>query len=163
MWRVEFGYSQGKVIQEDEAFELENRLDAIDAFVAFNSLEGLMSVTIYVDTPDAMDAARIAQEQLRRLVDIPYPLAEITVQDERLAQERSPDPDAFDNLRSTAEVAEILGVQRQRVHQLRANPLFPDPAWEPAAGPFWHKDDIEEFLAKWERKPGRPRKAPKAS
>lgn len=60
---------------------------------------------------------------------------------------------------SGPEAAEILGVNRQRVHQLAtANPRFPKPLYRLAVGSLWDRRAIEAFDAEWERKPGRPPK-----
>jgi predicted DNA-binding transcriptional regulator AlpA len=45
------------------------------------------------------------------------------------------------------EVAQRLGVSRQRVHQLRSTPDFPDPVAMLAAGPIWESIDIEDWVA----------------
>ena len=58
-----------------------------------------------------------------------------------------------------AEVAELFGVSRQRVSELRRRRGFPAPAAELAAGPVWRVSSIQLFLSEWERKPGRPRKS----
>jgi hypothetical protein len=58
-----------------------------------------------------------------------------------------------------SEVAELLGVSRQRVQELRLRSGFPAPAADLAAGPVWRVSTLNRFLADWERKPGRPRKA----
>ena len=52
-----------------------------------------------------------------------------------------------------AEIAEMLGVSRQRVHQLvRAKTIgFPRPVAELSAGAIWAREDVE----KWARKTGR--------
>ena len=57
------------------------------------------------------------------------------------------------------EVAALLGVSRQRVAELRTKPGFPAPIAEISAGPIWEVSSLNRFLAEWERKPGRPRKA----
>lgn len=50
-----------------------------------------------------------------------------------------------------AEVAEYLGVSRQRVLQLREKPDFPAPVSHLASGPIWESADVE----KWARETGR--------
>ena len=55
-----------------------------------------------------------------------------------------------------SEVAELLGVSRQRVSELRARDGFPEPVAELAAGPVWAVSSLRTFLANWPRKPGRP-------
>lgn len=56
------------------------------------------------------------------------------------------------------EVAELLGVSKQRVDQLRARDDFPKPVAELAAGPVWREDMLQRFIAEWPRRVGRPSK-----
>ena len=65
----------------------------------------------------------------------------------------------FPDLVGTTEVAELLGVTRQRIHELRKAGRFPEPMVELAAGPIWLRPAIESFDKQWERKVGRPRAA----
>ncbi len=55
------------------------------------------------------------------------------------------------NLVGVAEIAEMLGVTRQRVHQLAKTPGFPAPLAELSAGAIWDRADVE----RWARKTGR--------
>lgn len=55
------------------------------------------------------------------------------------------------HLMGVAEIAELLGVTRQRVHQLRQIEGFPAPARALAIGPVWESADIE----RWAREAGR--------
>ena len=50
------------------------------------------------------------------------------------------------HLMGVTEVAKRLGVSRQRVHQLRQSPEFPEPAATLAAGPIWESDDVEKWI-----------------
>jgi prophage regulatory protein len=57
------------------------------------------------------------------------------------------------------EVAEVLGVSKQRVHQLiGAYKDFPTPMAELAMGRLWRRNDIEAWAASHPRPTGRPRK-----
>jgi hypothetical protein len=57
------------------------------------------------------------------------------------------------------EAGEILGVSRQRVHQLASeNPRFPAPVIVTTSGSLWARTAIEAFDRAWTRKPGRPAK-----
>ena len=58
-----------------------------------------------------------------------------------------------------SEVADLLGVSRQRVAQLRTKPGFPAPIAELRSGPIWDAASLGLFLEEWERRPGRPRRA----
>lgn len=56
-----------------------------------------------------------------------------------------------DRLVSRMEIAELLGVTRQRVHQLIAKPDFPAPVATLSVGMIWRREDVEE----WARRTGR--------
>ena len=58
---------------------------------------------------------------------------------------------------SAAEIADLLGVRRQRVHQLRSTRGFPAPLAELRGGAVWDARAIRRFLDTWERRPGRPK------
>lgn len=57
-----------------------------------------------------------------------------------------------------AEVAEVLGVSKQRANQLVKGARFPQPVANLAAGPVWTKPAVLRFNETWTRTPGRPRK-----
>lgn len=56
-----------------------------------------------------------------------------------------------ENLLGVTEIAELLGVTRQRVHQLRQLEDFPRPTATIAAGAIWLREDVEQ----WARETGR--------
>jgi predicted DNA-binding transcriptional regulator AlpA len=62
-----------------------------------------------------------------------------------------------EDILGTTEVVELLGVSRQRIHELRTAGRFPEPMVELAAGPIWLRSGIEAYLETWSRKAGRPR------
>lgn len=66
-----------------------------------------------------------------------------------------------DTLVGAGEIAEILGVTRQRVHSLsRTYADFPKPVAELAAGRVWRMEEIRDWMkAHPDRKGGRPRKS----
>lgn len=60
---------------------------------------------------------------------------------------------------SGPEAAGLLGVSRQRLHQLhREHPEFPTPLYQLKVGPLWLRAAVEAFDRQWERRSGRPRK-----
>jgi hypothetical protein len=61
-----------------------------------------------------------------------------------------------DRLVGVAEIAEMLGVSKQRVGQLRDVKGFPSPAAVLAVGPIWRASSLERFVSEWSRRPGRP-------
>ena len=58
-----------------------------------------------------------------------------------------------------AEVAEMLGISRQRVTTLSKRDDFPAAVARLASGPVWRAGDLSTFAEGWQRKGGRPRKA----
>ena len=59
-----------------------------------------------------------------------------------------------------AEIADILGVNRQRASALQTRHDFPAPVAHLKMGPVWTRTSLANFADTWERKPGRPRKVP---
>ncbi len=57
-----------------------------------------------------------------------------------------------------SEVAELLGVSRQRASDLQNRHGFPDPVAILASGPVWMRKQLNSFTSTWDRKPGRPRR-----
>ena len=55
------------------------------------------------------------------------------------------------DLVSTAEIARLLGVTRQRVQQLAKTDGFPTPAATLSMGSVWHTDDIRAWAARTDR------------
>ena len=56
------------------------------------------------------------------------------------------------DLVGAAEIAQMMGVARQRVHELaRVHVDFPEPVVELSAGRIWQKADIEAWMATRER------------
>jgi prophage regulatory protein len=47
-----------------------------------------------------------------------------------------------DSLVSTVEIAELLGLTRQRVDQLSRTPAFPEPVASLAIGRVWDRDEV---------------------
>jgi predicted DNA-binding transcriptional regulator AlpA len=57
------------------------------------------------------------------------------------------------HLVGTAEIADMLGVSRQRVHQLTSREDFPEPIAVLASATIWEREAVEE----WARRTGRQR------
>lgn len=72
--------------------------------------------------------------------------------------ERRAEAPTMPELMSAAEIADELGVSRQRVHQLRDTAAFPAPLADLRGGAVWDAAAIRKFNDEWERKPGRPRR-----
>lgn len=84
-----------------------------------------------------------------------WPVVRLEVIDEEALNEV---PTGLPDLVSGPEVGRILGVNRQRVHQLaHQHSQFPKPLYQLGVGSLWDRHAIERFAQQWERKPGRPR------
>lgn len=118
------------------------------------------SATLTVEAPDPARAGSYALDELLHAAgEAKMPTGEVAALEVLTAAEadRRLDEPSFPELVGAAEAAEILGVSRQRVHQLHTeNPRFPEPVVELRLGPLWLKASIDAFLRSWERKSGRP-------
>lgn len=149
MWAVTLRYGSG------DPDGLERWEEALEAFDAATAVErgGGVTLTLYVDAADPIAAASAAAV-LAAPVTAASPVG-VTVADEEAhlaAAYRTNLPD----LVSAPEVAERLGVSRQRVHQLQNAPGFPAPLYRLRTGPVWDALAIATFAKTWERRPGRP-------
>lgn len=85
-----------------------------------------------------------------------YELADLRVSSPAVREAEAFRPDTPELLAAT-DVAELLGVTRQRVHQLhKARGDFPAPYVRLGSGPVWTRPAIEAFNTGWSRKGGRP-------
>ena len=104
----------------------------------------------------AADGACHVVELAAKEVGLPaWPLVRVEVVTEEVL-DRELAVSNFPDILGTAEVTELLGVSRQRLHELRGAGRFPRPIKELASGPLWLRPTVESFLRTWERKPGRP-------
>lgn len=85
-----------------------------------------------------------------------YPVVSVEVL-EWAEFERQLEIPTFPNVVGVTELADMLGVSKQRASELARVEHFPKPFVELASGPIWVEPNIRDFVATWERKPGRPR------
>lgn len=62
---------------------------------------------------------------------------------------------SVDQLVGAAEIADLLGVSRQRVTQLTSRGDFPRPVATLAMGKIWRRDDVEEWIEARDKRLGR--------
>jgi predicted DNA-binding transcriptional regulator AlpA len=62
----------------------------------------------------------------------------------------------FPDVVGSQEVTEMLGITRQRFHELRSSGRFPEPIIHLAATPVWMRAAVTTFTSEWDRRPGRP-------
>jgi hypothetical protein len=132
-----------------------------DAGAAVGTRPGRLSVTLSVEAEDPATAFDVGLDRVYAAVlPMATPGAAIAggelLADEE-ADQRLAGP-AFPELVGIAEVAELLGVTRQRASELQHRAGFPRPVALLRSGPVWRKGDLSSFAATWTRKPGRPRR-----
>jgi predicted DNA-binding transcriptional regulator AlpA len=103
-----------------------------------------------------------AFERSWALLDRVYPIRRSDLLDWRIHREgkevSTKELPVFPEFVGVSEVAELLGVSKQRAWTLARRPDFPSPARVLKATPVWLKRSITAWREQWERKSGRPRK-----
>lgn len=131
----------------------EDELVEVDAIVARVPGAGI-DVTVHVDAASATEAITGSESVVSTVEGDVIAVRAVT----QVEHDRAAEAFAVPELMSATEVADELGVTRQRVHQLRANPAFPAPLADLRGGAIWEADAIRTFNRQWQRKPGRPAK-----
>ena len=110
-----------------------------------------------MQAPDAVEAVVRAREVFERAAaaaGLPrWPLARVEAQTEWELELARP---SFPDLLGVAELAERLGVSRQRAWTVTGRPDFPEPVAQLKATPVWSAGSVRRFLEAWPRKAGRP-------
>lgn len=115
--------------------------------------ERRVETTLTVEAPNVRQAADRAIERVTERVAgtvVAFFVMTIEEADRRLADR--------DRIVGVTEVAEMLGVSKQRISMLSQREDFPRPLEQLASGPVWRARDLSTFSAGWRRKPGRPPK-----
>ncbi|MDP9225470.1 MAG: hypothetical protein M3P18_16835 [Actinomycetota bacterium] len=142
-------------------------LGAPDSTVGSGGIAGGIGVTFSIDV-HGVKGSKPTTEAMRRAVEtfeaaceqvgiVHGGIARVDVMTDRyLDRWITQEPRRYAGL---SEVADLLGVSRQRVAQLRTKRGFPAPIAELRSGPVWDVSSLGLFLAEWDRRPGRPRRA----
>jgi hypothetical protein len=162
-WTVTLTFATYEPVTDEQLDLMADVADQWDAVVAARGAEGSgVTFRMDVETFDIMRALEIAQECAHKALDeaqIDPDLVAATGETPELAELRAMRPDTPELLAAT-DVAEVLDVSRQRVHQLATgHKAFPAPFVRLGSGPVWTRPAIEHFASVWDRKPGRPAKA----
>lgn len=159
MWTAQLTYHAPRL-------DLDRRLEIVDALqasAAYDDDTGRLVLTFEVDGTTARQAADNASRRGGAAVSsaargiVPARPTRILVlpTEEFIAETEY--PGALE-LSGVAEIAELLGVSRQRVGQLIERDGFPAPIAELASGPVFTTPSIRAFEKRWEphRRGGRP-------
>lgn len=133
----------------------EQGLDAFDAVASRIPRRGHTLLTLHVSADGILKATTAAHDAVQDTTGTaPIAIETITEAD----QEHRADEPTIPELMSAADIAEELGITRQRVHQLRTTAAFPAPLADLRGGAVWDAAAIRHFGQHWTRKPGRPAK-----
>jgi hypothetical protein len=114
-------------------------------------------------TVAARDVETASREALRTFRDVLPELEPVAIELQSVGeQERQLAASNVPELLGVSEVAEALGVSKQRVAELSESESFPAPIIRLRAGPVWARSAIARFLNQWPRKPGRPARGGRA-
>jgi hypothetical protein len=112
-----------------------------------------VSLTFDVVAEDAEAAAReglrIFREALPTLEPVAVGVQTVEAQERQLAKSNVPE------LLGVAEIAEALGVSKQRVSELADQEGFPVPIARLRSGRVWQRSALARFMRSWTRSPGR--------
>lgn len=120
------------------------------------------SVTFSLDADPhsniAVAAQRVAAELATR-ADLPdWPIAQLEITRDDLAEEALDRP-SMPDLVTGVRAAAMLGISRQRFHQLAVDhPEFPEPAFAHDRVYLYHRAAVERFSRVYQPRPGRPAK-----
>lgn len=152
-WVITFTFDADPTMETMDKWE--TRLEGFDASVARVPARGV-DVTVYAPCDLGLfDALSKMQSEVLHVIDAGQPVGvEIVTETEH---RRRADAYTMPELMSAAEIADELGISRQRVHQLRDTAAFPAPLADLRGGAVWDAAAVRKFAQQWERKPGRPR------
>lgn len=146
----------------------ERQLAAVSAeahgTIAYDSRTGMLRFTVSTPDPDAdaVTVLRYGVDTVTRAVRLAGSAA--VIREGRVLSWEDYEAETFrpatphGGLAGVAEAADLLGVSRQRLADIRKNPAFPQPVADLKAGPVWDRAEIERFERGWDRKAGRPAK-----
>jgi predicted DNA-binding transcriptional regulator AlpA len=162
-WTVTIGAATTSRLDERTLVDLGRLAEQWDGTVGARGDAGPGFVLI-VDVA-AMDPIAAGAEAVRRATELAQQgnldinIVQVDVKAPELAELDAFRPDTRELL-AASDVAELLGVSRQRVHQLYSDRAdFPAPYARLGSGPIWTRPAIDAFHRSWTRKPGRPAKA----
>jgi hypothetical protein len=152
-WVMTFSY-EGLDPTMAEIDKWTAQLEAFDGSVARIPSRGVVDVTVYAPGDFLMvDAVAKMAIEVGHVVMAEPTGMEIVREVEWRRRAEAP---TMPELMSAAEIANELGVSRQRVHKLRHMATFPLPLAELRGGAVWDAVAVRKFAKNWIRKPGRP-------
>lgn len=130
-------------------------IDTLGAFPIIEHSDTKWTTLWMVDALDALEAVAVAAARTTEATHGAVVAVEVLTEADLDRQLAEP---AFPELVGVAEVAEMLGVTRQRASALQTRSGFPTPVAVLRSGPVWRRGDLSTFAEEWTRQPGRPRR-----
>jgi len=135
----------------DWASDILDRLEGRGPVMSVGQRE--VGVRFNVWAPDvraaAVEALNVFDEVLPDLRPVEVEVIAVEEQERQLQESNVPD------LLGVAEIADALGVSKQRVSELAAQESFPVPIARLRSGPVWQRSALARFMSSWNRRPGR--------
>jgi hypothetical protein len=167
MWTAQAKLT-GPSFDEELAEQLADRLEQLSGIVAADAERGVVEATFAVPDAGVPGEMGAVLGELGAVLEtaVEKLCADVGIADRQLVALRlvldteldaELEQPAYPELVGVAEIAELLGVTRQRASELRRRAGFPRPIAELRSGPVWPKSWITRFAGQWERRPGRPR------
>lgn len=158
-WYVDVDFKISGKLPHGADFDVLDVLSDYKAVIAVSRSGTEGSVTFVVESTGISEAFAAAGEVWEKICgllnEVEIVKTQITSEGKRLAEANE---FSFPELVGYAEIAEMAHVSRQRARELASREDFPVPVVETAAGPLRMKTAVEEWLSKWDRTPGRPRR-----
>jgi hypothetical protein len=160
-WSVAIELMSGFVGQSEDYLDaIHQALEDLDSFqpggVSIN--DRMIGFHLCVPAPAVLDAVRLSTDHVLQVTaknGLQASIVSTAVKswnqfEAELEESNTP------QLAGVAELAEILGVSKQRVSELADAPGFPQPLARLRSGPVWDRRAIGNFQQTWRRTPGRP-------
>lgn len=147
---------------DDATFDVDELLASLSLHSPVVSVHrGTLGIGVTVCAGDPIKAGRAAATAAAAAFeavgfDSAYMIERVEIVEEDRAA-RDLDEPTFPELLGALELAAMLGVSRQRVHELRQAERLPEPLTVLASGPVWTRPSIDRFVESWIRRPGRPK------
>lgn len=151
----------GDEVTAEQADDVLEQLQDLAAVLTTGQADTTLGATVAVHGRSYLDALDYAEHRLHKAFAAAG-LAEREVVEVRAVEwtrfEAELEQSSHLEFVGVSELADLLGVTRQRAHAIAGGATFPEPVARLAAGPVWARPSIAHFVEGWDRKPGRPRK-----
>ncbi|GII96762.1 hypothetical protein [Sinosporangium siamense] len=156
-WHVEAASITKEPLAAEERDQLIRTLPGLAA-IADDEKTRCMTITFRVRAPDwdaaVTEASSVLTDAAREVLGDVLPFLGVTV-----GKDKESLAGAAPFLVGYVEIAAMFGFSRQRAREIaETHDIFPAPLARLATGPVFTLAGVQEFMAKWERRPGRPRK-----